>query len=138
MFIYLNKPTIKDLAKKCLEISNNKGFDTSNHLKQLLLIGTEVNEALDNVSYEKTTDSTLRGIINEYQSLMKSFEILRTTFDLPEKSNLLKTGNMSEELADIVIRVMVYAEGNGIDLEKAILEKMKINEQRPKLHNKKF
>lgn len=42
------------------------------------------------------------------------------------------------ELADIVIRCMDFAYIYGIDLEKAIVEKVEFNKSRPYLHGKKF
>lgn len=42
------------------------------------------------------------------------------------------------EFADLVIRVFDYCGAKGIDLEKAILEKMEFNKTRPHKHGKKF
>jgi len=46
--------------------------------------------------------------------------------------------NVAEEMADTVIRVADFCEGRGIDLEAAIIKKMKGNKDRPYKHNKKF
>jgi len=45
---------------------------------------------------------------------------------------------IGEELADYFIRLADYCGKKEIDLEKAIAEKMKRNQSRPRLHNKKF
>lgn len=45
-------------------------------------------------------------------------------------------GNIEEELADVVIRVMDLAGAIGMDLEHFIVKKMNANEKRPKKHNK--
>jgi len=45
--------------------------------------------------------------------------------------------DMSEEIADIVIRVFDFCYRYNIDLETAIKDKMKINYNRPKLHGRK-
>ena len=45
---------------------------------------------------------------------------------------------ISEELADIVIRVFSFCFGNGIDLEAAIIRKNATNEGRPYKHGKDF
>lgn len=45
--------------------------------------------------------------------------------------------DLSEELADIVIRVFDLAESEKIDIEKAIMEKHKINEKRSWRHGNK-
>lgn len=46
--------------------------------------------------------------------------------------------NLAEELADVVIRVMDFAESKGIDLGKAIEWKMEFNQGRPHKHNRRF
>ena len=46
--------------------------------------------------------------------------------------------NLSEELADVVIRALDLAEFCNIDLSEAINDKMKINNKRPFLHGKEF
>lgn len=42
------------------------------------------------------------------------------------------------ELADCVIRIMDVCEYHGIDLEQAVIDKMKYNETRPYKHGKKL
>ena len=44
---------------------------------------------------------------------------------------------ISEELADVVIRVLDTAEAMGIDLEDIIMKKMDYNETRPHMHGKR-
>lgn len=46
--------------------------------------------------------------------------------------------NFAEEMADTVIRICDLCGGKGIDLEKAITEKMAVNVARPKLHGKQY
>jgi NTP pyrophosphatase (non-canonical NTP hydrolase) len=45
--------------------------------------------------------------------------------------------NLSEELADIVIRVFDFSASRGINIEQAIVNKMELNEQRPHKHGGK-
>ena len=45
--------------------------------------------------------------------------------------------NFSEELADIIIRVLDLAIGQEIDIERAVLEKHKFNKTRPYRHGGK-
>lgn len=53
-------------------------------------------------------------------------------------SEALIVENINEELADICIRVFDLAGWLGLDLEEAILRKMKKNKGRPALHGKRF
>lgn len=61
--------------------------------------------------------------------------------EVSEATEALRDGNIEhvgEELADIVIRTMDLAEYLGINLEKLIEEKHKVNETRPIKHGKLF
>ncbi len=49
-----------------------------------------------------------------------------------------KPEGVPSELADVIIRCFDMAEYYGIDLEEAILKKMKYNKTRPYMHGKKF
>ena len=46
--------------------------------------------------------------------------------------------NVAEEMADCMIRIGDFCEARGIDLEKAIIDKMKKNKKRPYKHGKSF
>lgn len=46
--------------------------------------------------------------------------------------------NFAEELADVVIRIADLCGGLNIDLERAIIDKMKINAKRPYKHGKNY
>jgi NTP pyrophosphatase (non-canonical NTP hydrolase) len=46
--------------------------------------------------------------------------------------------HVAEELADVVIRIGDLCGGMGIDLERAIVEKMAVNARRPRLHGKEY
>ena len=45
---------------------------------------------------------------------------------------------VAEELADCCIRIFDYCGARGIDLEKALLDKIEYNKGRPYRHGKKF
>ena len=49
-----------------------------------------------------------------------------------------KENNLAEELADCCIRIFDYCGSRKIDLEKALLKKIKYNKTRPYRHGKKF
>lgn len=76
----------------------------------------------------------IHGDVSElHEQYRKGKGVLETYID--EKGKLQ---GIPSELADIVIRCMDWAEGYGIDLEQAILDKHKFNLTRPRLHGKKF
>lgn len=49
---------------------------------------------------------------------------------------LRKPEGLPIELADIIIRVCDFAKARGIDLNRAVLAKMRYNESRPQMHGK--
>ena len=65
-----------------------------------------------------------------HSELSEALEALRNN-EPPER--------IAEELADCLIRIFDYCGGRNLDLEKALLEKIKKNRKRPYRHgNKKY
>jgi NTP pyrophosphatase (non-canonical NTP hydrolase) len=124
----------------CGTITAEKGFDTSQYLKQLLLIGSEVSEALEVVDISNNTDIELYQIAKDFQLLMTLFESRRKERPLPEKTKITDFDNFIEELSDIVIRVFsfVYQFDEGESFVEALNKKIEVNKTRPELHGKKF
>lgn len=130
-------PTINNLVRECHKTSKSKGFQLNDHIKQLLLIATEVDEALDEVTAEME-HILLRSVRTKFQNLMKEFESIRKKEYLFEDSKIVDPFHLAEELADICIRVFSYAGANNIDLTYAIQDKIRKNKERPEKHGKAF
>lgn len=65
--------------------------------------------------------------------------LMLVTTEVAEAAEAVRKGdaeNLSEELADICIRVFDFAGALDINLEQAILDKMLKNEGRPRMHGK--
>lgn len=110
----ISTPTIKKLQARAHETAKNNGFwdkGQENILAKLMLCVTELSEFAEN----HRKDS--KDIMDEHCPQFTNQEI---------------------ELADVVIRVMDIAEYMAIDLEAAILAKMKYNLTRPYRHGKKY
>ena len=128
---------INTLQKEMHEISTTKGFTPEKTpVLQLLLIASEVAEALEN--YEIDVSNRAKPIITRFNLAMQDLEFLRKNVKIADNSRLHKQNNLAEEMADIVIRTFVFAESLGIDLQKEIHEKSKMNIERPYKHNKFF
>lgn len=56
----------------------------------------------------------------------------------PESDKIPGFSKMEEELADVVIRLLDYAGGEGFDIEGALAAKMAYNETRPYRHGGKL
>lgn len=121
-----NDASLKALAKEAYDIAVDKGFwahraadgsEPCNPIGKLLLIHSEVSEAAEEL---RTGETEMRHVVG-----------------LPGWP--LKPEGLPSELADILIRTLDLAHGLGIDIEKAVQEKMTYNKGRPKLHGgKKF
>lgn len=61
--------------------------------------------------------------------------------ELSEGLEALRKGdmvNLSEELADTIIRILDYSAARGIDIGTAVTVKMAVNKDRPRKHGKRF
>jgi phosphoribosyl-ATP pyrophosphohydrolase len=45
---------------------------------------------------------------------------------------------LAEECADLLIRLFDFTAARGIDINKAVLDKMQVNRERPRLHNNAY
>ena len=81
--------------------------------------------------YDKPV-SFYRAIALMHSELSEALEADRN--EIPEGDK----GCVSEELADVIIRVLDTAEYMGIDMEAAIAKKMVYNETRGHMHGKRY
>ena len=56
----------------------------------------------------------------------------------PESANIYGFSSATEELADLIMRAMSYAEERGFEVAGAIVAKHEFNKTRPYKHGKKF
>lgn len=116
---------MKDLIKRIHDNAVNKGFWNDSILINSLLLDERITE-------------------DEYFSLRNSVinsKLALITTEVAECTEALRKGdygNLHEEMADIVIRVLDLAGARNIDLEKIILDKVEKNESRSYLHGKQF
>ena len=128
---------INDVADLCKSIAESKGFYLKDHISQLLLIGSEVAEALELLEIQEIHPK-LGEIMDKFYGNMVFLEDFRHKEKPYEQAKITDFDAFAEELADIVIRVFSYARALDIDIEFAIQEKILKNEKRPIRHNKQF
>lgn len=103
---------LNEFAYDCHELAIANGFwedDNPNKGEKIALIHSEVSEVLEAVRKPK------------------AFGHLSPEFSLEE-----------EELADIIIRVLDYAQGFELDVTAAMVRKHEFNRNRPYKHGKEF
>lgn len=134
----MHHPIIPDLVNACGQIAEQHGFDLQQHYKQMLLIGTEVAEAIQALE-DLQVPPEVKELVNQYLSISSKVEEARASkIEWREKSEIKDRANLEEELADIIIRVFSYCHGNNIDIEQAIIKKIVINRNRQHKHGKGF
>lgn len=130
---------LQQIIKECGEITTSKGFDCSQHLKQLLLIADEVDEALEHILVDRTdTDMILKMYHNNFHTNINEFHRMRKECNFEEKSRIIDAEKLVEEMADICIRVFSYCAFNDLNLADAIEQKMQKNRNRGVMHGNKF
>lgn len=107
--------TISDLVNECYETSKSHGWweGNQNFPEKLALIHSEVSETLE-----------------EYRNGRAIREVYRMV-------GIEKPEGVPVELADVLIRVFDLCGYYGIDIEKAMQEKMAYNKNRPYRHGGK-
>jgi NTP pyrophosphatase (non-canonical NTP hydrolase) len=117
---------INESAKIIFQHNKDKGFwDKERNVGELLMLVTsELGEAVE---------ARRKGNFANWKKLESN-----NTLDWQNnfKENIKDT--FEDEIADAVIRLLDLSAGLGIDLEKHINEKVKYNENRPKLHGKLY
>lgn len=136
------------LFDECADITKSKGFVVENYPAQVLLMATEVAEALAVVCPEDEQLASLRGM---FVSMMNMVEFFRKNHAWDkgwvwDSSAAMNGGksfptlkeNFLEELADLQIRLASFVAGNGLmeEFMAALTKKMGINQGRPYMHGK--
>ncbi|GGF77390.1 hypothetical protein GCM10010912_23090 [Paenibacillus albidus] len=122
--------SINELVKEAHENAVNKGWwnEDRSFGEVIALIHSEASEALEDYRNGKWPDE---------EWYTKNGEIIRFFSDIEGQDATWKPCGIPSELADIVIRVFDACGRYGIDLERAILEKMAYNATRPQRHGGK-
>ncbi len=105
---------LNDLAKRAHECAKAKGFlsPPKTFVEQCMLVITEIVEAVE----------------------------AHRNKDHPEKlpTSKIDQGLVAEELADAMIRIIGLGYAFGMDFEKAVYDKIVVNEQRVRKHGKAY
>lgn len=97
--------------------------------QRLALVTSEISEALESIRKKdvKLISNSVKAVIEDAEGEY----FVKTFTDFVKDS-------YQDELADSVIRLLDIAGGEGIDLEWHILQKLRYNKTRAKMHGKRF
>lgn len=124
--------TLNEIAAAAYANVVSKGFyDVPPTIeRRLCLIHSEVSEALEAVREGNTI-----GAIEDIRAILdiQDDEAFKRQFEMFHKNTFW------DEIADVIIRCLDLAGADGVDIEGAVLAKMRYNSLRPKMHGgKKF
>lgn len=112
------KKAFRKIQKKIHKQSNKSGFWP---------------ESLDYETEEYHSAAMLALIAGEGHEALEAYRA-----NNPPSEKLPDRGEVEEELADIIIRTMDWAQAHGVDLAGVIEEKMEYNSTRKHKHGKRF
>ena len=131
---------LNQLATEIHENAKSKGFfDSEKNIGEMLcLIHSEVSEALeaDRIGLNARWDDYQHFLNKTDADLIHCGEKAGTQFKTAFEGCIKNT--FEDEMADIIIRVLVLCAYKGIDIERHIKAKMRYNASRPHKHGKSY
>jgi NTP pyrophosphatase (non-canonical NTP hydrolase) len=106
--------TLNELRDEALRVAIEHGFTEATVLEDMALIVTEVAEAIE-----------------DYRACKSPTDVW-----YEHRPHGDKPCGIPSEMADVVIRVLHFCGKHGIDIERAVAEKMSFNNSRPFRHGK--
>ena len=117
---------IEAASREAARIAEEHGFKENSVGEDIALMHSELSEALEDYRAGKPANQML------YET-PTGMHVQHSDF----QGTIYKPVGLPSELADVVIRIMHFSHRHGIDLGKAIIEKMAFNETRPFKHGNK-
>ena len=128
-------PCDKEIFEKTYDIVSDTA-DSNDTVPTLAQLSKDAHRIASAHSFWGSTFNDGEKIALMHSELSEALEALRN--DNPRSESISDYSNLEEELADTVIRILDYSYAKGLDIQGAVLAKMKFNEQREHKHGKKF
>jgi len=119
--------SLNDLRDLCLKIANEKGFTEATIGEDLMLMVSELAEALED--HRKGREPSWVW----YET--KSGE---STTEYDDDGKPSKPCGIPTEIADLIIRALHFCGKHDIDIQSAVMKKIEFNRTRPFKHGKKL
>ena len=131
--------SLNELRDEALRIAVEHGFKDASVPEDIALMHSELSEALEEHRNGGVPHETWYEFRLAFGAKMTVNS--RDVSNIPEGAELFgklgKPIGMPSEMADVIIRILHFAGKHGIDLDKAVTEKMAYNEYRPYRHGGK-
>lgn len=115
---------LNTLRDEALRIAVEHGFKDATVGEEIALMHSELSEALEAYREGKKVNE----VYYEHKTQLPGMPV----------AGAAKPCGIPSEMADVIIRVLHFCGKHEIDIEKAVIEKMKYNESRPFMHGKKL
>jgi len=119
---------LNSLRDQAFQIARAHGFSEATIGEEIALMHSELSEALEDYRDGHSPNESW------YIDKATNERFSRQAVDLPR----LKPCGIPSEMADVIIRVLHFCGKHGINIEKAVYEKMAYNERREYMHGKKL
>lgn len=120
--------SLNKLRDEALRIAVEHGFKDASVPEDFALMHSEISEALEDYREGK--------LPHEMTYVFRRGMNVIPMSGLHDGGEINKPCGIPSEMADVVIRVLHFCGKHGIDIEKAVAEKMAYNESRPFKHGK--
>lgn len=134
---------LEKIIEECGRTTQEKGFEVDLHVEQMLLIATEIGEAIEELDVDRfdKLPPELRYLVQDFLMFVRGMEAYRDAPRLDgEGPGVRDEDALVEELDDVCIRVFSYVWGNGLT-EKflhGLRDKMDRNKDRPHKHGRQL
>ena len=118
---------LTELKAEALRIATEHGFKDTSVPEDIALMHSELSEALEDYRAGYAPNHVF------YRTRVEDNDMTKLDGQINQKPC-----GIPSEMADVIIRVLHFCGKHDIDIEKAVIEKMKYNESRPFKHGKKI
>lgn len=130
-------PSLTELRDEALRIATSHGFTDASVGEDIALMHSELSEALEDCRAGRSPTWYEYQMLGCDPSAFKTFEAFEAEEGERKLGPYRKPVGIPSEMADVIIRVLHFCGKHGIDIGRAVREKMLHNDSRPFKHGGK-